>query len=90
MLSMIFNSVVLMWILALVFAVICFRCLVYGTLAGTSAILRIVLTIVFAALAYFCWKQAVTGHASNAIDRFVLDSLADLKQFWHVIVNKIF
>ena len=88
--SMLFNSVVLMWILTLVFAVICFRCLVYGTLAGTSAVLRIVLTIVFAFLTYYCWKHAMYGHPSNMIDRFVFESLADLKRFWHIAVNKIF
>ena len=88
--SMFFNSIVLMWVLTIVFAVFCFRCVVYGTLAGTSAILRIILTIVFGFLAYYCWRHAVYGQPSNVIDRFVFDSLADLKHLWNTLMSKIF
>ena len=85
-LSVFFDSAVLMWILTLVFAVICFRCLVYGTMAGTSAVLRIILTVVFAGLAYFCWQHAASVHGSNMIDRIVFDVLGDIKHLF----NKIF
>lgn len=84
-LSVFFNSAVLMWILTLVFAVICFRCLVYGTMAGTSAVLRIILTLVFAGLAYFCWQHATSVHGSNAIDRIVFDVWADIKHLFHKV-----
>ena len=88
--SMFFNSAVFMGLLALVFAVFCIRCLIYGTLAGTSTLLRFVLTIVFAALAYICWRNAVASHGSNLIDRFVFDCWAELKHMFRFVVNKIF
>ena len=81
--SMFLDSAVFMGLLTLMFAIFCFRCLLYGTMAGASTILRIILTIVFAALAYVCWKQAVAAHGANFIDRFVFDSWADLKQLFH-------
>ena len=84
--SIFFNSVVLMWIFTLVFAVICFRCLVYGAMSGTSALMRIILTVVFAGLAYFCWQHATSIHGSNIIDRFVFDVWVDIKNLF----NKIF
>lgn len=79
-----------MGVLTLVFAVVCLRCLIYGTMAGTSAILRIVLTVVFAALTYFCWRQAVSVHGSNMIDNFVFSAWADVKHLFVSIKRSVF
>jgi len=89
-LSFFLDSSVLMGILTVVFSVFCLRCLIYGTMAGTSAILRVVLTIVFAALAYFCWNQAVSVHGSNMIDNFVFDAWSDVKHLFVSIKQNIF
>ena len=78
-LSILFDSSVLMTVIAFIFAVFGFKCLIYGVAGGTSTLLRIILTIVFAGLAYFCWRHAMSVHGSNIIDRFVFDSWAELK-----------
>ena len=84
-LSIFTDSMVLMWVLTLVFAIVCFRCLVYGAMAGTSAGLRVILTVVFAALAYFCWQHASSLHGSNLIDKFVFGAWEDVKMLFHKI-----
>lgn len=88
--SLITDSVVLMWVLTIFFGLVCFRCMVYGAMAGTSALLRIILTVFFAALTYFCWRYAMNAHVSTLIDRFVFESLNDVKHLISVIMNKFF
>ena len=73
--STILNSSALMWLFAFVFVVFCIRCLLYGIMGGTSTILRIVGTLVFAGIAYYCYQRAMALNGPNAIDNFVYDSL---------------
>ncbi len=77
--SAIFGSSILMGLLAFVFTVLGIRCLIYGVLGGTSTILRILATVLFILIAYYCWKQAISINGSNIIDGFVLDAWRDLK-----------
>ena len=86
--STLMGSAVLMWILAIVFAVICIRCLVHGIMGGTSTLLRILCTLLFACLAYYFWRYANTLHGPNAIDSFVYDTWTELKQFFGFIKSK--
>ncbi|MBR3511098.1 MAG: hypothetical protein IKN73_03485 [Alphaproteobacteria bacterium] len=81
-LNIILNSSVFMGLLAFVFTVFGVRCLIYGVLGGTSTILRIMATIVCAAIAYYCWKLAISANGANMIDRFIFDS-------WHDLVGLI-
>ena len=78
--NMFLGSAVFMWFVAFVCAVFCIRCLTYGVMGGTSTLLRILCTLLFAALAYYCWQRAGTLHGANAIDSFIYDSWAELKQ----------
>lgn len=87
--SILFNSSVVMWIIAFVCAIFCLRCLIHGTMAGTSAVLRILLTLLFAALAYYFYRHAMLAHGSNVIDNFVFDSWIELKRLVAFIKNKI-
>ena len=52
-LSVIFNSSILMAILAFVCVVIGIRCLIYGVLGGTSTVLRLLAAGLFAFVAYY-------------------------------------
>ena len=79
--NIILNSSVFMGLLAFVFTVFGIRCLIYGVLGGTSTMLRILATVVFAAIAYYCWHQAVSATGSNVIDNFIFDSWHDLVSF---------
>lgn len=86
--SILMGSSVLMWLIAFVCAVFCIRCLIYGVMGGTSTLLRIVCTLLFAALAYYCWKHAGPLHGSNPIDSFVADSISELKKLFSFIKVK--
>lgn len=87
-LSVILGSYTIMYVVAFVCAVMCIRCLIHGIAGGTSTLLRILATLLFAALAYYCWRHAGTLHGHNMIDRFVSDSWIELKQFIHFIKTK--
>lgn len=86
--STLLGSAVLMYVIAFICAVICIRCLIYGVMGGTSALLRILFTLLFAALAYYCWRNAGLAHGANAIDNFVFDTWVELKQFIVFIKSK--
>ena len=79
--SILLNSSVVMWVCAFVCVVFCLRCLIHGTLSGTSAVLRILLILLFACLAYYFYRHANLLHGSNIIDNFVRDSWIEFKQF---------
>lgn len=79
---MFLDSSVFMGLMAFVFTVFGVRCLIYGVLGGTSTLLRILATVVFAAIAYYCWKLAIVATGSNVIDRFIFDA-------WHDLVGLI-
>jgi len=87
--STIFGSAVFMGVVAFVCAVFCIRCLIYGVMGGTSTLLRILATLLFAALAYYCWHHAMSVSGPNAIDNFVFDSWTELKNFVAFIKHKI-
>ena len=89
-LSILLQSSVLMWILVFVFAVSSIRCLIFGVAGGTSALLRILATLLFAGLAYACWQHTHSIHSSNIIDRFVWDSWMDIKHLFYAVKHKIF
>jgi len=82
--SIILHSSILMGVAAFVFIVIGIRCLIYGVVGGTSTILRLLATAVFAILAYYCWHRALGSTGSNIIDNFVWDAWYDLK---HLIAS---
>ena len=88
--SMFLNSVVLMWFFVFLFAVLCIRCLIYGLAGGTSTLLRILGTLLFAGLAYACWEHANAIHGSNMIDGFVFDAWDETEHFFNFVKNKIF
>lgn len=87
-LSVILGSATIMYIVAFVCAVVCIRCLIHGVMGGTSAVLRILCTLLFAALAYYCYRQAGIIHGHNVIDNFVFDTWIELKQFIAFIKTK--
>lgn len=87
-LSIILGSSVFMYVMAFICAVLCIRCLIHGVADGTSALLRITCTLLFACLAYYCYRHANTLHGSNVIDRFVFDSWIELKKFVAFIKTK--
>lgn len=80
-LSIFTESSVLMALIAFFFVVICIRCLLYGVMGGTSTILRIIGTVIFAGLAYYFWQYSNSLSGANAIDRFVFDSWNEIKHF---------
>lgn len=87
--STILGSSVFMGIIAFVCAVFCIRCLIYGVMGGTSTLLRILATLLFACLAYYCWHRAIATTGPNAIDNFVFDSWIEFKKFIVFLKNKI-
>ena len=86
--SVFLGSSAFMWLIAFVCAVFCIRCLLYGMLGGTSMVIRIAGTVLFACLAYYCYQHAIALHGPNAIDNFVYGSLADVKHFFRMILSK--
>lgn len=86
--STILGSSVFMVFVAAVCAIFCIRCLVYGVMGGTSTLLRILATLVFAALAYYCWHHAMSLNGPNMIDSFVYDTWAECKQLFQLIKSK--
>ena len=80
--NIILSSSVFMGLLAFIFTVFGIRCLIYGVLGGTSTLLRIAATVVCAAVAYYCWKHAVSASGANMIDRFIFDA-------WHDLVDMV-
>lgn len=88
--SILTSSSAVMWLVTFVCAVMCIRCLIYGMIGGTSLILRILLTIAFGALAYYCWTKAGVLTGSNAIDRFVFDVWHDIRGYVSAIKSYIF
>ena len=87
--SVLLNSSVIMWVAAFICVVFCLRCLIHGTMSGTSALLRILLTLLFACLAYYFYRHANMVHGSNMIDNFVFDSWIELKNFFVFVKSKI-
>ena len=77
--STILGSSVFMGIIAFVCAVFCIR----------STLLRILATLLFACLAYYCWHRAIATTGPNAIDNFVFDSWIEFKKFIVFLKNKI-
>lgn len=71
--STILGSSVIVMLAAFFCAVFCIRSLLYGVMGGTSTILRIVTTIIFAFLAYYFWKHAMSMHGPNMIDDAVYE-----------------
>lgn len=83
------GSSVLMGIAAIFFAVLCIHALIHGVLGGASTILRILCTLLFAALAYYCYRHAMAIHRPNIIDSFVFDSWHEFKNFLSFLKTKI-
>lgn len=75
--NVILGSSVFMGLIAFIFTVFAVRCLIYGALGGTSALVRIAATLVCAAIAYYCWKHAISAGSANMIDRFIFDAWND-------------
>ena len=86
--STILGSAVFMYFMAFLCAVFCIRCLLHGVMGGTSVLLRILFTLLFACLTYYFWRNAGILHGPNVIDNFVYDSWAECKQFIHFIKSK--
>ena len=87
--SIILNSSVFMWVVAFVCAVFCIRCLVHGVMGGTSTLLRILCTLLFACLTYYCYRHAISLHGPNVIDNFVYDTWSEFKQFLGFVKTKL-
>lgn len=88
-LSVFTESSVLMTIIALLFALFGVRCLIHGIMGGTSTLIRVIGTVIFAGLAYYFWRHAGTLHGSNVIDQFFFDCLNDAKSFFRGIISMI-
>ncbi|MBQ3785568.1 MAG: hypothetical protein II843_04220 [Alphaproteobacteria bacterium] len=86
--SIILNSSTVMYVLAFVCAVVGIRCMIHGIMGGTSTLLRILCTLLFAVLAYYCYRYAGTLHGHNMIDSFISDTWIELKQFIRFIKTK--
>ncbi|MCQ2581232.1 MAG: hypothetical protein MJ164_03640 [Alphaproteobacteria bacterium] len=86
--SIILGSWTIMYVIAFVCAVLAIRCLIHGIMGGTSTILRILCTLLFAVLAYYCYRYAGTLNAPNMIDNFISDTWVELKQFIRFIKTK--
>lgn len=86
--SLFLDSAVFMWVITFVCIVICIRCAIHGVMGGTSTLLRILCTLIFAAAAYFCWHHTGTLNGSNTIDRFVYESWVELKELFGLIRAK--
>ena len=86
--SILLGSSVFMWVIAFVCAVFCIRCLIYGVMGGTSTLLRILCTLLFACMTYYCWTRASAIHGSNIIDNFVFDSWQEFKNFLGFVKTK--
>ena len=86
--STILGSAVFMGLVAFICAVFCIRCMLHGVMGGTSLILRILCTLLFGFLAYYCWQHAMSLHGPNAIDDFMYDTWAECKQFVRFVKSK--
>lgn len=86
--SLFLDSSVFMWVVTFICVIIGIRCAIHGFLGGTSTLLRILFTVIFAALAYFCWQRTGSLNGANAIDSFVYDSWLELKEFFYMIKSK--
>ncbi|MBQ1997097.1 MAG: hypothetical protein R8M71_02845 [Alphaproteobacteria bacterium] len=89
-LSIFTQSSVLVTLVALAFVIIGFRCLIYGVMGGTSTILRLIATVIFAGLAYYFWQYAASLSGSNIIDQFVFEAWHDIKTLVSKVINTIF
>lgn len=88
-LSIIVDSSALMYVLAFVFAVFCIRCMIYGIADGTSVLVKIICTVLFAGIAYYLYHRASYLSGPNPIDDFVFDTWVELKKFIAFIKTKI-
>lgn len=88
-LSIFTESSVLMTVIALLFALFGVRCLIYGIMGGTSTLIRIIGTVIFAGLAYYFWCHAGTLHGSNVIDQVFFDCWDDVKSLFRGVISMI-
>jgi hypothetical protein len=59
-------------------------------MGGTSTILRLIATVIFAGLAYYFWQYAARLSGSNIIDQFVFEAWHDIKTLVSKVINTIF